>query len=99
MTLEEANQILDPKDQGYDGYAQKLIKNRQDNKIYLVSTSSDDGGVGVSTFDDILENWNKIELLYNKLTKISGEYDTKQEILVDAIEQHSICIVSTSFWG
>jgi len=94
MTFEEVNIILGDDALGCDGYGCKLI--REKDKVFMVSISSDDGGVGVEEIEDTEENWERIQSAFDDMKPFgkNGRYAIK-----DAIDKHSTHIISTAFWG
>ena len=97
MTLKEANEILGNRTGGCDGDGCKLI--RQGHEVFMVTISSDDGGVGVECFEDSEHNWALIQTSFDEMKPFS-KWDPKGESAIeDAISMWATTIVSTSFWG
>lgn len=97
MTFEEANKILGDRTLGCDGYGVKLV--RQGDEVFMVTISSDDGGVGIQRIPDNESNWNCIQISFDDM-KPFDKWDPKGEHAIqDAIGKWSTTIVSTSFWG
>ena len=97
MTFDEVNKTLGEKTGGADGYGCKLERNYQTGKVYMVSISSDDGGVRISEVEDTEENWAQIEATF-ELSEGDDDFGDEGR-MEEAVDAHSTYVVSTSFWG
>ncbi len=97
MNLDKVNEILGDRTGGCDGYGCKLTK--QSNRIFMVTTSSDDGGVSVEEIEDSEENWAAIQDAFDGMKPFSKWDPNGENAIQLAISKHSTHIISTSFWG
>lgn len=97
MTFEEVNEILGDMTQGVDGYGCKLERNHNTDKIYLISISSDDGGVNIREVPDSEENWMHIAHTFKESE--GDKYFDEKSRMEEAVDAHSIHVISSSFWG
>ena len=97
MTFEEANKILGDRTGGCDGCGCKLT--RCGGKVFMVTFSSDDGGIGVEEIEDTEENWERIQSSFDSM-KPFDKWDPKgEDAIEEAVSKWAKTIVSTSFWG
>ncbi len=96
MNYKEADEIL--RSGPGDGYPVGLAKNRQTGRSFICRSSSDDGGICVSEFEDTPEFWEKVAADAEEIES-RDEYTDRHEALSQAIENLSTHVVSTAFWG
>lgn len=94
MNFDKADDIL--RSDFNDGYPVGLSKNG--DRSFICSSSSDDGGISVSEFEDTPEFWTKVEEEAKELEQ-RDKWTDKREALSEAIGNHAKHIVSTAFWG